>query len=72
MLAQIIFKIFTTTYIKLHKLDKLKPFLNICTLKRGLHLERFDPSQLLVDRLLRWIYAGCSSMSFVVSVYVSL
>ena len=27
-------------------------------LKKGLHLERFDPSQLLVDQGLRWIYEG--------------
>ena len=59
MSINIIFKIFTTTYIKkLDKLDKLKLFPNICTLKRGFHLEGFDPSWCLVDPLLRWIYVG--------------
>ena len=30
----------------------------------GLHLKRFDPSHLLVDPVLRWIYAGCRSLLF--------
>ena len=59
MSINIRFKTFTTTYIKkLHNLDKLKLFPNICTLKRRFNLEGFDPSWCLVDPLLRWIYVG--------------
>ena len=35
------------------------------TLKKDLHLERFDRSRLLVDPGLRWIYVGSFEMYIV-------